>query len=152
MISTASVVGNGAVAVLYALSNTIWPTGALNPAVTKDNISKTICVSGWTATVRPPQAYTDALKLKQMKDRGLAEHPGLYEEDHFIPLCLGGNPTDPNNLWPQPWPQAHQKDEVEVWLKNDVCAGKMSLDAAREAIRTDWTAVYKRIHSGIAIK
>ena len=27
--------------------------GATNPAVTQDNIKSTICVSGWTKTIRP---------------------------------------------------------------------------------------------------
>ena len=28
--------------------------GAINPKVTQDNIHQTICVQGWTKTVRPP--------------------------------------------------------------------------------------------------
>ena len=38
--------------------------GALNPDVTQVNIHSTICVPGWTATIRPPPDYTDALKVK----------------------------------------------------------------------------------------
>ena len=29
-----------------------------------------------------------------------------YQEDHLISLELGGNPTDPRNLWPEPYPRA----------------------------------------------
>ena len=44
--------------------------GVADPAVTQGNIRSTICVSGYTATVRPPSAYTDALKRKQMRAYG----------------------------------------------------------------------------------
>src|ERR1700686_2489678 len=39
---------------------------ALNPAVTQATIATTICVSGWTATVRPPSSYTSSLKIEQL--------------------------------------------------------------------------------------
>jgi len=38
----------------------------LNPAVTQSTIDQTICVSGWTATVRPPESNTESLKRKQI--------------------------------------------------------------------------------------
>ena len=54
------------------------PVGALNPAVTQATIRTTICVSGWTATIRPPVSYTAPLKLAQMRARleeALTTHP-----------------------------------------------------------------------------
>ena len=45
--------------------------GALNPKVRHGTIRKTICKAGWTAKIRPPASYTNALKIKQMP---------LYEE------------------------------------------------------------------------
>jgi hypothetical protein len=42
--------------------------------------------------------YTNALKLKQMKQYGETGSPSEYKEDHFIPLELGGAPKDPKNL------------------------------------------------------
>src|ERR1035437_3182978 len=44
-------------------SHTLTP-GALNPAVTQATIGMTICVSGWTTTVRPPTSYTTPLKRR----------------------------------------------------------------------------------------
>lgn len=118
--------------------STSHPPGALNPAVTQANIDSTVCVSGWTATIRPPVSYTNALKVKQMRARHLVGPPADYEEDHFIPLELGGNPTDPNNLWPQPWPDARKKDAVETRLHRDLCAKppRITLDRARKAVRS----------------
>jgi hypothetical protein len=87
--------------------------GAVNPDVTQDNIGETICVSGWTKTIRPPAGYTNKLKLRQMAAAGLGGAPSDYEEDHLISLEIGGNPTNPANLWPQLWNGtwgAHRKD------------------------------------------
>ncbi|MFE7216248.1 hypothetical protein ACFY0A_36995 [Streptomyces sp. NPDC001698] len=59
-----------------------------------------------------------------------------------MPLELGGHPTDPANLWPEPYygsPTTHTKDEVETKLRNAVFAGKITLASARNAIRTNWT-------------
>ena len=44
-----------------ALPDPARTPGALNPEVTQATIGATICVRGWTQTVRPPQAYTRAL-------------------------------------------------------------------------------------------
>lgn len=115
----------------------LLPPGAFNPDVTQATIGSTICVRGWTATIRPPPAYTGRLKREQMAARGLPGTAADYEEDHFIPLELGGAPRDPDNLWPQPrrGPDAADgKDAAELRLKRDVCAGRLSLDEARRQI------------------
>lgn len=59
------------------------PPGALNPKVTQANIGSTICIRGWTATVRPPLSYTAKLKPKQIREQHLPGGPSDYEEDHF---------------------------------------------------------------------
>jgi hypothetical protein len=110
------------------------PIGALNPAVTQANINQTICVPGWTKTIRPPASYTNALKVKQMAARHLPGTPADYEEDHLVPLELGGHPRNPRNLWPQLWPQARVKDKWETGLRRMVCASRMPLSAAQRQI------------------
>ena len=110
------------------------PPGALNPQVTQSNIGSTICVRGWTRTVRPPLSYTSKLKREQMRQRHLPGTSADYEEDHFIPLELGGHPTDSRNLWPEPLEQAHRKDRWELALNRGVCAGRMTLAAAQHKI------------------
>ena len=124
--------------------------GALNPDVTQDTIASTICVRGWTATVRPPEAYTHGLKHRQIAAFGYADRRiASYVEDHLVPLSLGGAPYDPRNLWPQPrvaddgW-TSDMKDELEAVLPRLVCAGKLSLDEARRAIAADWRQAYRR--------
>jgi hypothetical protein len=121
--------------------------GSLNPDVTQDTIDSTICVSGWTATVRPSTSYTNALKAQGIIDYGYADTSmSDYEEDHFIPLELGGSPTDPQNLWPEPHyatdstgVTSYSKDSVENKLKTAVCGGVVTLADAQNAIATNWT-------------
>ena len=45
--------------------------GVLNPDVTQANIDTTVCVHGWTKTIRPPTSYTNDLKRKQMREYGV---------------------------------------------------------------------------------
>jgi hypothetical protein len=86
-------------------------------------------------TIRPPVGYTDALKIQQMVLYGEMGSPSEYEEDHFIPLELGGAPKNPKNLWPEPHSQSKLSDPLETQLKRKVCKGVMKLKKARAAIR-----------------
>ena len=105
--------------------------GVVNPDVTQANIADTICKHGWTRTIRPPTGYTNALKLKQMRDYGVGGSPQDYQEDHLISLELGGHSTDARNLWPEPYPRAAEVDSIENDLNAKVCSGAMSLDEAQ---------------------
>lgn len=136
----------------WLLPNPAVTPGAINPNVTQENIHSTICVSGWTATIRPPVSYTNKLKASQMAGAYKSEvamfgtAPLGYEEDHLISLELGGNPTDPKNLWPQPYAgtNSHTKDVLETKLKTLVCSGKITLAVAQHAIATNWVAAYSQ--------
>jgi len=105
--------------------------GVLNPDVTQANIDSTICVTGWTKTIRPPTSYTNALKRKQMREYGVGGSLSDYQEDHLISLELGGHPTDPRNLWPEPYPRASQVDMIENDLNRQVCDGSLTLAEAQ---------------------
>ena len=132
-------------------------SGALNPAVTPATINSTICVSGWTATIRPSSSYTTSLKIRQIAQYGYADtSTASYEEDHLIPLELGGAPSDTSNLWPQPYSAflpdgrpvgARTKDGYETSLKTKVCAGAITLAEAQRDIGDHWVHYYY----GIAI-
>ena len=105
--------------------------GVLNPDVTQANIDSTICVHGWTKTIRPPTSYTNDLKEKQMREYGVGGSVSDYQEDHLISLELGGHPTDLRNLWPEPYPRASEVDSIENDLNAKVCARELSLDDAQ---------------------
>ena len=113
--------------------------GAVDPRVTQSNLASTICAAGYTLTVRPPGSYTKALKRRQIAEYGYADTSlPDYEEDHLIPLSLGGAPFDQRNLWPEPGRSPNPKDVVERKLHRLVCAGKMSLAEAQTRMRTNW--------------
>jgi hypothetical protein len=107
--------------------------GALNAQVTQATIAGTICRAGWTRTVRPPTTYTNDLKLKGLVEYHLRGPPAAFQEDHLISLELGGDPADPRNLWPEPYPRAAAVDRIENELNHRVCAGSLTLaDAQRQ--------------------
>ena len=105
--------------------------GVLNAEVTQATIGSTICRRGWTRTIRPPTDYTNALKRKQMRMYDEHGPPDAYQEDHLISLELGGDPTDPRNLWPEPYPRASGVDRIENDLNARVCAGSLTLAEAQ---------------------
>lgn len=131
------------------LPNPEWQPGAYNPAVTQDTIQTTICVSGYSKSIRPPLSYTDPLKVQQIAQYGYSDtNTADYEEDHLIALEDGGDPKDPKNLWPQPrnttpW-NASQKDTLENVLHQLVCSNQIPLDEARQALAKDWVAAYRK--------
>jgi hypothetical protein len=102
--------------------------GVANPDVTQGSIGETICAQGWTQTIRPPSSYTDELKLEQMKAYGRRGTASDYQEDHLISLELGGDPTDPRNLWPEPIERAREVDQTENELNAAVCSRRMTLE------------------------
>ena len=116
--------------------------GVISARVTQDDLSTTICASGYTATVRPSSSATN--KVKALNYIAYAETPDPRDEnDHLVPLELGGA-NDPRNLWNEP-PMTGQlsttnpKDTVENKLHALVCAGTMTLADAQHRIATDWT-------------
>jgi hypothetical protein len=105
--------------------------GVLNPDVTQATIRSTICRPGWTRTVRPSVSYTNELKRRGLRQYGLRGSLGGYQEDHLISLELGGNPSDPRNLWPEPYPRAAAVDQIENDLNHRVCTGSLTLAQAQ---------------------
>jgi hypothetical protein len=140
--------------VLYAgialLPNRAKTPGSADPAVTQANIHQTICLTGYTKTVRPPSSYTTNLKRSQLTsgyayrgDTNLRD----YEEDHLIPLEIGGNPSSTANLWPEPSNVAagsKLKDQLENKLHDLVCSGQVPLAVAQQADATNWYVAYQR--------
>jgi hypothetical protein len=77
--------------IAVGLTALILPThtpGARYSKVTQATISKTVCVKGWTTTIRPPASYTNALKKQQLA--------GLRRP---VPRALRGRPPDLARAW-----------------------------------------------------
>jgi hypothetical protein len=133
---------------LVALLASTWPATSsdlpINPAVTQETIATTICMPGWTKTVRPSARYTARIKIKLIRELEIPDELLVdFELDHRIPLALGGAPSEPRNLELQPWDEAGEKDRIETCLSRAVCAGTITLDEARRRIWADWRAVGK---------
>jgi len=117
--------------VVAVAADPVRTPGVLNGAVTQATIRATICKRGWTRTIRPPVEYTNALKRKQMRMYDEHGPPSAYQEDHLVSLELGGDPTDPRNLWPEPYPRAAAVDQIENDLNARVCSGDLTLAKAQ---------------------
>jgi len=124
--------------------------GALDPRVTQRDIDRTVCHPGYSGTVRPPTSYTNRLKVEGIREYGFSDRRlSDYEEDHLVAISLGGSPTSPANLWPEPhsgrW-NSSVKDKLEFYLYRRVCAGTYQLARARRDLSHDWVAAYRRLH------
>jgi hypothetical protein len=109
---------------------------------------QTACVSGYTKTIRPPSYYTSRLKAKQMRELGLPGTMHDYHEDRLVPLCVGGHPSDPRNLWPEPvagqW-SASARDQLEASVCRQLCRGDITLEDGLEIfLEPDWAKAYMR--------
>lgn len=125
------------------------PDASLTPGAVALTDVSAICRPGYARGVRPR-----GLLWRRLKDAAYNEYHlprgtrstvdangrrhSAYAIDHLIPLELGGSPTDPRNLWPEPIVSSKRKDRVENILHRRVCSGKESLTDAQRAIARDW--------------
>ena len=125
---------------------------ALNPDVTEETLGQTICVTGYTATIRPSTGYTNGVKKKLLREARIDEsHISEYELDHLIPLAVGGHPRKLSNLQVQPWygeNSATEKDGLERRLQHMVCNGEINLIDAQYCIAEDWQICQSEIAAG----
>lgn len=97
----------------------------------------TICAPGYARAQRlPPARYYPIARTVFARDGipWLERHGWIL--DHRVPLCLGGG-WDMGNLQLQRPAEAAAKDRIEVRACREVCAGRLSLDAARRWFAPD---------------
>jgi hypothetical protein len=131
---------------LVALPDPACTPGTIDPHVTQATIGSTICVPGYTRTVRPPESVTYPEKRAAMAAYGAAGSTGAYEYDHLVSLELGGSPNVAANLFPEPYAGpygARVKDRLENALHDLVCSGRLRLAVAQTAIATNWVRAYR---------
>lgn len=129
---------------LFASASFATATGDLpvNPDVTPETIHSTICVSGYSSSIRPPQAYTDRVKRHLMREAGIPfEFIHDYVLDHVIPISSGGSPTDLRNLRLQPRDASLAKDRAENRSHSLVCDGRLGLREAQQTMYSNWQAL-----------
>jgi hypothetical protein len=118
--------------------------GSIDPAVTQANIGSTICRSGYTKTVRPPEAQTEKFKFDVAYPAYGDPDSKKTELDHLVSLELGGS-NDAANLWPESPATPNPKDKVENALNDAVCSGRVTLAAAQAAIASDWLTAEQKL-------
>jgi hypothetical protein len=118
--------------------------GAIDPAVTQADIGSTICVSGYTAKIRPPESQTEKFKFGQAYPAYHLADGTESELDHLVPLELGGA-NDAANLWPEAGSLPNPKDSVERALRAAVCDGRIPLRRAQRAIARNWETAESRL-------
>lgn len=153
------------------LPNRAISPGSVDPTVTPENIDSTICAHtrpSWSKSHRPPAQLTNRIKREQIRLYGYADrNPRNYEEDHLIPISIGGlSYSEPEysyitgreaaNLWPEPrstitqW-SAELKDELEYAMWKAVCHHDIGLREAQSAFSTNWISAYQQ-YSNIRAK
>lgn len=116
----------------------------LNPDVTPQTIHRTICVKGYTDTVRPSTHYTNGIKFRLMRQAGILETEASdWALDHKVPLVLGGHPRALDNLQLLTAKENGRKARVEVKLQCLVCSGQVSLAEAQAAMEGGWREAYR---------
>ena len=115
-------------------------------AVFQDATKEKICVQGYTKTVR---SVSTNLRKQVFAEYGISypQSFGSYEVDHLIPLSLGGS-NNIANLFPEaaePAPGFKEKDVVENYLHEEVCAGRVALSVAQERISDNWFLIYDNL-------
>ena len=133
----------------HCSANKTLPDAACTPGAVLTSDVKTICVKGYTSTVRNVPL---AERKKVFAEYGIPySKRGGYEVDHLISLELGGG-NDISNLWPESYYIANGsrvKDKFENYLNAQVCGGKISIADAQAEISGDWLKYYQ---SSISVK
>ena len=126
--------------------------GKSRPGLTK----KIICATKWGKDERH---VTDAMKrevFSQYDFSGYSDahcvpngHHRTCEIDHLISRELGSADIV-DNLWPEaygtsPW-NAQLKDKLENRLHKEMCAGAITLNAARLKLVNDWRRAYREYY------
>jgi hypothetical protein len=120
--------------------------GAVLPNVTPEQL----CRPDYPKSVPP---LGPEVRAKVLAEYGLDnDHAGYCDGpdgcviDHLIGIGLGGS-NDLSNLWPEPadgeW-NAHLKKRLDAVLEQLVCAGRMPLEEAHQAVADDWIAAYRQ--------
>ncbi len=131
--------------------------GATDPAVTQASLAATVCTVGWLAKTQLSEQQSKPLRLASLVSYGLPAPTSGYGLDRLISLTIGGSPSAPGNLWPEPSYGPYgspTKVQLEIQLHADVCASSgtkatstnitqyLTLAQAQAAISTNWITAY----------
>jgi len=121
------------------------PDTRLTPGAVRTAASREVCGS----KTDPSKFQIPAnLQSKVFQEYGMHNvSPDNYEVDYLITPELGGA-DDIRNLWPEPYADtewnAHVKDQLENYLRDQVCEGRLNLSTAQRDISVNWVSAYKK--------
>jgi len=123
------------------ITSTIYPNSILTPGNVLIYNEYFLCVPGTPGKLDKVSEETKVLVFESYH----ISYPTKkdYQLDKYIPMELGGS-NDIRNLWPQGVknPGYKEKDKVEQYLYQEMCAGKINITTAQEMIKKDWVEVY----------
>jgi hypothetical protein len=121
------------------------PDRRLTPGATRAVAMTEICAVSREDVVGE---VPDAVRHQVFQEYGIANAKAeKYEVDYLIAPGLGGA-DDIRNLWPEPrfdakW-NSYVKDQLEEYLHESVCAGKVNLQTAQADESHDWISAYQK--------
>lgn len=127
------------------LTASLLPDPRLTPGATTASDIGNLCSARHDQVVRSvPSALEEAVLREYRLPPARAEN---FEIDFLVSPGLGGA-EDIRNLWPQPryntlW-NSFVKDQLEDYLHQSVCEGRVSLEKAQRDIAGDWISAYQK--------
>jgi hypothetical protein len=122
---------------LYFINRTLTPGDVLT-----DDL-ETICVSGYSSTVRN---VTTVMKRQVYKDYGKTYGVDKYDVEHLVALSIGGS-NDYSNLWLIDDELHKNKTRLDRWLKTGICNGEYNITEIHQKVSNDWYSLYKEIEA-----
>ena len=131
-------------------SSTQYPNPKLTPGVARQVTQYNLCTTSTklvrhTSADTKKQVYAEYGLKPTFGDSCTGPSHSCYEVNHLIPLEDGGADVK-ENLWPQKYDginNAHDKDKLENFLHKQICANKITMEAAQTCIAKDWIACKK---------
>jgi hypothetical protein len=123
----------------------LLPNRSLTPGATRPVAIADLCSANHDQVIR---SVSDTVQQRVFQEYGIRdEHLEKYEVDYLITPGLGGA-DDIKNLWPEPryntrW-NSFVKDQLEDYLHQSVCGGKLNLETAQKDVASDWISAYKK--------
>lgn len=120
------------------------PDSYKTPGDTVRTKTEQICASGFDASIKPVPEWA---KTEALERYGIRPERFSGDLERLVPASLGGS-NSPDNLWPfHPGGgyTLEMKTTFAAMLRDQVCAGKMSLKDAQNAFKKDWTKSYQKV-------
>ena len=143
-VGATTLLGLGLLASPALADDPIRPDPRLTPGAVLTTDAAVVCAPGYGRSVRHTPGWIETFVYREY---GIDRGQGCYEVDHLIPLGIGGANVSAN-LWPesydtQPW-NAAVKNQLDDFLHDEVCAGRIPITQAQKDIAEDWIAAYRK--------